>query len=835
MEIALNPAEWAEMEREKEVEKAREIEIDSEKMRATFGLKAQSICALEYLKKTKKINSVALAIIASMGPEDVIWLTNEIKKLPKSIQTRVIKTYLSKKDAGSEAKDWLKETVDKMKARFGLIFRITRALPLPWNILSNKKKTVAHAKYLAGQSTLIITQIMDSSNEIDNRHTVLTTVNEFTTSTNTIHEKIQNARLSNNFEERARAVFESVGENALKYQVKPHKWDERDRVPIGVIESALLRIQCDKWWAGKLKRIRVQYLELLEIATGQVGNGDGISAYASKMAQAEYKETRDSGRAWLEMMELENDSGDVISLTDAVKAGVSNPVNRRNECMLRIRGIEEIANGMGFVGVFYTLTCPAKYHANAAIWNGSSTKSAQAYLVKTWARVRADLAQREIPYFGLRVAEPHADGCPHWHMLLFVPTQLKHKINHIIRRHFCAEEREELIKKYKNRRAIKKKYNKRRRAWGYNKSKGLHAIEPKLDYRVSTARFKADDIDPKKGSAVSYIAKYISKNLSAENLDGDGLKNHVDAETGKPLLEQINPVLAWASVWGIRQFQFIGSPSVTVYRELRRVREEVDNPEMEAIRKAADDGDWPEFVRLMGGMCIGRKANFKTHYEITECGNQYGEDVKRVKGVADAEETQTLLSRVVDWVRQLKGTAEEKLRLTARELCEAKLSWTSGNNCNSVAASATELADRAKLFTLGFDKQEIKLLFNGSRVSLDGQQYRLDGRTLRSFDADQQRRQYHNQRIQSEAELISQLEHRDRVDAMAQRMADRAGVDDVTVEMHDEAWELLKYEDLEPSRAAYNTAREKFSEYQPLDAQASFIDEWFSDGDGLTA
>ncbi len=655
---------------------------------------------------TLNLSSVVVGIISSIDDvRNYNFLAKGLSKMPVPLQTRVARDYVarynrSNNNAKLNANVWLRRTVDKLEQRFGTLFSITQNMPLPWNILSNKDKTKKHAEKVALECVAIIA---DLSEELTHQE----------------------------YDQSVKHVFEKIGNHCQSFGIYPQYWHSREEQTIEALEISLLKVQCEKWWARQLKTVRSRYLELLEIATGQVGKDikrKGISPYSSKQAQGEFIEARRSGREFLGKMELESDTGAVIDLLTAVDAGMANPVNRRNELMLRMRETEELATEMGYVGVFYTLTCPSKYHPNSDKWNGATPKDAQSYLVQTWSRARSKLNRLGLNYFGIRVAEPHADSCPHWHMMLFIPKNKVQWVNAIIRKYFISEDRDELIKRYDDRPNLVAVYKKQRQKWGYKKSQGIKAKEPQKFYRTFTPRFTAVLMDPSKGSAAGYIAKYISKNI-----DGYQVSDHEDDETGESI--KVNPVLCWASTWGIRQFQFQGSPSVTVYRELRKQREKVDHVELEQVRDAADRGSWIDFVKLMGGMCIGRDANFKTAYEETPFGNKYGEAVRRVKGVSDIEQTVSLLTRVTQWVKQLKGTAA----IAAAELgfvVADDQSWTSGNNCTPMAAEARA---NKKLSRLGLASNQVNELKKGKRIKVDDRILVIDDQKLTILEDENQR------------------------------------------------------------------------------------------------
>lgn len=365
---------------------------------------------------------------------------------------------------------------------------------------------------------------------------------------------------------------------------------------------AVLRLESPQWWLNRLRRIHARWREHLMIAAGYVQKKS--SPYSSAPCLTEWLAQKKANREYLKAMELEDqDTGERISLIDKVAGSVANPANRRRELMTRMRGFEDLAKLEGLAGDFYTLTAPSRYHSmqhnghRNSKYGGASPRETQQYLCRVWARTRAAWKRKGIRVFGFRVVEPHHDATPHWHLLLFMhPCDIDQA-----RDIFCFHARRE------------------------------DSAELKGSEALNRARFHVEPIDPEKGSATGYIAKYISKNIDGFALDGEK-----DDETGEDLKEMSRRVSAWASRWAIRQFQQIGGAPVTVYRELRRLgnRELVLHPELETARQAADAGEWDNYVLAQGGPLVERdNLRIRLNYETTENGNAYGDDVQRITGI----------------------------------------------------------------------------------------------------------------------------------------------------------------------------------------------------------
>jgi Bacteriophage replication gene A protein (GPA) len=433
------------------------------------------------------------------------------------------------------------------------------------------------------------------------------------------------------------------------------------------LEGCIGRMTDPMWWRRNLRRALLRQNENSEHALGHIRRRG--QCYVSDFAMGRKAARSKVNRATLEALEVVNENGLALNLAEVADKSVSNPKLRRAELMTRCRGFEETAAFMGHCGIFLTLTCPSRFHRFNAQgqqnknWTDALIKEGQAYLSGVWAKIRAAWNRNGYAPYGFRVAEPHHDGCPHWHILLFVD---KAQAGWFEAARFVGGRNDH--------------------GAGVVGIAGRYALqESPGEPGAIKHRFTCKRIDPSQGSATGYIAKYIAKNIDGLTEQGDGVG--LDFASGTTAQKGAARVRTWASVHGIRQFQQIGGPSVTVWRELRKIKTEQQNDLFEAPRAAADRALWSLFWVLQGGPEVARKnLTLKPAYMAAKTG-KYGDDIERVWGVQAADGC-ALQTRLHEWTIQRAGLAAvdlyEAVRIDDRAIEAGALAWVQAAGFDSI-------------------------------------------------------------------------------------------------------------------------------------------------------
>jgi hypothetical protein len=406
------------------------------------------------------------------------------------------------------------------------------------------------------------------------------------------------------------SVYGFVARYVLMFKITPPEPDKR--IPL---TGCLKRMADNRWWCRKFRKLITQANEKSAIYLNLVNRKKQI--YASNRTTKNRISQLARNEQLLSSHFIINQAGQRYSLKEISDLNVSNPEVRKAELINRVRACEEISKIENDEGLFITITCPSKYHrafsksgSENPKWGGYMPDDAQKYLCNVWTRIRAELNRKGINIYGFRVVEPQHDGTPHWHCLLYTRPEHIQAFQRIVSSYSLLEDGDE---------------------------KG--ALENRCDFKK---------VDPNK-NATGYIMKYIVKNIDGKGLGKD--------KFGNDAVSTATRINAWASCWCIRQFQQIGGASVTIWRELRRIKQSFFADSIfEKARIAADNSDWQAYINVMGGIHAPRNQHpIKLHYDMNvnedtgECQLSYydSEIVMKIKGLLF--EGQKIITRLHQW------------------------------------------------------------------------------------------------------------------------------------------------------------------------------------------
>lgn len=495
---------------------------------------------------------------------------------------------------------------------------------------------------------------------------------------------------------------------------------------------AVRRMVAAQWWTGRLRKAHAKAVESAAIDLALVARGR--ECYVSNVSLEARRAQNVRNAATLQETRAVNlDTEQEFTLAELAATGPGNKKNKRAELMTRINGFELIAIHNRHPGLFFTITCPSEMHRYTTAgrtkpvlnsrYAGIKPHQAQEHLSGVWARVRAKLDRHGVQLYGFRIAEPNHDGTPHWHCLMFhAPLWLDGwhapliyrgdraalpRIAAVIRRYALAIPGDVMPKK----KAIVAGL--RARGWTIRQASAdadaeLHRLAVARRARENAQRgakrkrvdFKP--MDPSKGTAAGYIAKYVAKNI-----DGHALKSDLE---GNDAAETSQRVEAWATRWGIRQFQQIGGPPVTVWRELRRVpsvptdapafvRQAHNAVNRVAVLEGRDNASvaWNHYVEAQGGVGCGRGYRVRLATVPSDVPGRYGEvGAPRLVGI-NYHEQYKVRDAVGNWVdvRARTMTVESK-----------RYQWEITRPTRSVAPRAGHAPHAAHGLDFGFKRAQ---------------------------------------------------------------------------------------------------------------------------------
>ncbi len=451
-----------------------------------------------------------------------------------------------------------------------------------------------------------------------------------------------------------------------------HRWGER-----ATLQGVIGRMTDAAWWRRVLRKHVGRGVEQSARELGLVHRHKGL--YCSDETMRWHASQQVRNRAALEGQEAVNQFGQVFSLDALADKGLAKAANRRADLMVRARGCDNFAQKNDHAGLFITWTAPSAYHprresghANGRYIDGHTPRDAHEVIKAQWSKALSVLHRKGIKPYGFRVVEPHHDGTPHWHILLFMPKAQQGQVINVLSRYAQQPHSEEMTS-----RAARK------------------------------ARFDAKPIDWKRGTAAGYIAKYIAKNIDGRGEMG-AIGEDFEAAGDTCATDTAARVRAWASRWGIRQFQPIGQPHVTAYRELRRIRKmEAAQGELFELWSAANDADWCAFMERDGGAACRRADRPAQVWRDEQPGkaNRYGEPAApAIVGIT--WHGAGVVTRQYEWEIRKAGHGSVSGRSGGSSGAVSRFAGFSGARAASPPWTRVNNSTRPSLVHSGFEGQE---------------------------------------------------------------------------------------------------------------------------------
>jgi hypothetical protein len=318
-------------------------------------------------------------------------------------------------------------------------------------------------------------------------------------------------------------------------------------------------VMVKKWFMQRLTRHARQCVDYLSHLAGDIGKyGSPIVSERVLDSRTDQLEFQAAFARTHVMVSDSNDGGrDIVPFA----AAAASARKRASKCYVQLKGLQEMCSALGLAGFFVTLTLPASFHPNPSngrkSWDGATPREAHNELQARWRSLQRRMNENGGKFYGVRVEEPHEDGCPHWHALLYIQphreVDLRRRIAAIFGNGIAAD------------------------------------VEP---------------IDPLKGSGASYLMKYILPWY----IDLPDSLDRSCEQAPQEKSAKARRYDAHRATWGGRSIQFFDVPgSSTVWDQLRRIQPKSEAYSLlgdagQQLHHAATTNDYGGFLLLLMGL-----------------------------------------------------------------------------------------------------------------------------------------------------------------------------------------------------------------------------------------
>lgn len=309
------------------------------------------------------------------------------------------------------------------------------------------------------------------------------------------------------------------------------------RIESNTKKGVTAKAGCAKFWRtsleNKVNLDRINFEAKHRLIGGPFN--EQAENYSSNATVERMREKTEASNLALSKLAVKNTiTGEESSMLSIANASFS---NRFNELYSFTKNFEAMAKENGMDWLFVTFTAPPEYHPNPSSPNSKCSyrpelgvKASHVYINRAWVLIRAMLSKWGVKaspttYFGARTVEVHKDGCIHWHLLIFIDNSLIEKFTRACREKFPLP-----------------------------------------------GQLKVVMGDDNKGSASSYIFKYLMKEFDTNTLDrritgrlteADEEKDREREQMDLASIENSERVRAAIRAMCIRQYQTIGLLRVT--------------------------------------------------------------------------------------------------------------------------------------------------------------------------------------------------------------------------------------------------------------------------------